>query len=193
MGPDSRAQLRTRSGRRKSKKQRAAISPACAGRRIATPPSSRASEARPGTHNPRELFGGTPWPHRANHYHLWVWVPIFVGTTKEKSKNQSRAPPSLPVMLRSREAASRSTTAISRAAHPSRRAQERAPQDDGSDMSVHVKKTSLQTCQNPPRRAPPELCQPHRATEIRGRRECRVPGAPAAPCATKKHRGSRHR
>src|SRR5580698_9306938 len=27
----------------------------------------------------------------------------------------------------------------------------------------------------------------------RGRRESRVPGAPAAPCATKKHRGRSHR
>src|SRR5580658_7923871 len=31
------------------------------------------------------------------------------------------------------------------------------------------------------------------APDIRGRRESRVLGAPAAPCATKKHRGRSHR
>jgi hypothetical protein len=44
-----------------------------------------------------------------------------------------------------------------------------------------------------PRRDASEVLQEPCPSENRGRRESRVPGAPAAPCATKKHRGRSHR
>ena len=44
-----------------------------------------------------------------------------------------------------------------------------------------------------PRRDAPEFCRNLCPSKNRGRRESRVLGAPAAPCATKKHRGRSHR